>query len=76
MFGSGLNINAGTFNTNAMQPTTTTTTTSSSALKAENQAGSSGNAGQMVTLADGTRMQVAKFSGKSNVNDITKLQTP
>lgn len=75
MFGSGLNMNTGTFNTgNNIQPTSSP----SSSSKTTNQASSSGggNAGQMVTLADGTRMQVAKFSGKSNVNDITKLQTP
>lgn len=70
MLGSGLNINnAAAFNTNTIQPTTSTVN------KTVEQAGSSGNSGRALTLADGTSMQVAKFNGKSNTNDISKLQT-
>lgn len=75
MFGSGLNINAGTFNNNNNNANVAQPTTSATGSKTRNQAGSSGNTG-LITLADGSTMQVAKFNGKSNANDLTKLQTP
>lgn len=66
MLSAGMNLNMGTYNPPIA---------SSSGTEQPAPLGTPEATGNIVTLADGTSMQVTKFNGKSNSNDISRLLT-